>query len=70
VIDEGLENPDKDVVGELILGGANFVNWIKDTYLSDKSGHKKIPHLNELRPRVKLSNIVQRVCEESNCDWV
>jgi hypothetical protein len=26
-----IKNPDKDVVGGLILGGADFVNWILGT---------------------------------------
>ena len=63
-----IKNPDKDVVGGLILGGANFVNWVKDTFLSDKTGHKEIPQLNELKPRIKLESLVQEVCDEFGCD--
>jgi len=65
---EAIENPNKDVVAGLILGGANFVNWVKDTFLSDKDDHKEIPQLTELKPRVNLSSLVQRVCDEFNCD--
>ena len=63
-----INNPDKDVVGGLILGGVNFVNWVKDTFLSDKTGHKEIPQLNELKPRVALRSLVQGVCDEFGCD--
>ena len=59
-----IENPDKDVVGGLILGGANFVNWVKDSFLSDRSGNKEIPQLNELKPRVALQSLVQEVRDE------
>ena len=63
-----IKNPDEDVVGGLILGGANFVNWVKDSFLSDRSGNKEIPQLNELKPRVTLQSLVQRVCDEFSCD--
>ena len=56
------------MVGGLILGGANFVNWVKDSFLSDKTGHKEIPQLNELKPRVALQSLVQGVCDEFGCD--
>ena len=68
-VDAGeIKNPDEDVVGGLILGGASFVNWVKDTFLSDKTGHKEIPQLNELKPRVALQRLVQKVCDEFGCD--
>ena len=63
-----IKNPDKDVVGGLILGGASFVNWVKDSFLSDRSGNKEIPQLNELKPRVELESLVQGVCDEFGCD--
>ena len=63
-----IENPDKDLAGGLILGGANFVNWVKDTFLSDKTVNKEFPQLNALKPRVRLESVVQRVSEEFSCD--
>ena len=63
-----IKNPDKGVVGGLILGGANFVNWVKDSFLSDRSGNKEIPQLSELKPRVTLQSLVQGVCDEFGCE--
>jgi len=64
-----LNNPEKDVVGGLILGSADFVSWIKQTFLS-KEPEKEIPQLKELRPRIELESVVKGVCAEFGCDAV
>jgi len=58
------------VVGGLILGGADFVSWIKQTFLSKEPIEKEIPQLKELRPGIELESVVKGVCAEFGCDAV
>ena len=63
-----VDNPAKDVVGGFILGSVEFVNWVKNTYLSKRLGEKEIPQLKELKPRLTPDDVVAAVSEEFNCD--
>jgi putative transposase len=63
-----VENPEKDVVGGFILGSVEFVNWVKSTYLSKRSGEKEIPQLKELKPRITPDDVVAAVRKEFGCD--
>ncbi|MBW1859102.1 MAG: transposase [Deltaproteobacteria bacterium] len=63
-----VDNPADDVVGGFILGSVEFVNWVKNTYLSKRPEEKEIPQLRELRPRLTADDVVTAVCEEFNCD--
>jgi REP element-mobilizing transposase RayT len=58
-----LENPHKHIVGGFILGDSSFVNWVKETFLSEKADVKEIPQLKALKPKASLDQIVQLVCE-------
>ncbi len=62
-----LENPNKDIVGGFMLGDMSFVDWVKETFLSDRDDEKEIPQLRTLRPRVSLERIVEGVCRELGC---
>lgn len=39
-----LENLHKQVIGGFILGDLDFVNWVKETFLSSRQDDKEIPH--------------------------
>lgn len=56
---EMLENPAKDLVGGLILGDSEFVDWVKKNFLADKTDDSDIPQLKKLKPRISLGAIVQ-----------
>ncbi|MBI2471978.1 MAG: transposase [Planctomycetes bacterium] len=64
---ETLENPDKNMLGGFILGGAGFADWVKDKFLSKKDVEKEIPQLKKLKPKVTLTTIIQSVCDEFRC---
>lgn len=64
---ETLENPDKNMLGGFILGGAGFADWVKDKFLSKKDDEKEIPRLKKLKPKVALTTIIQSVCDEFMC---
>jgi REP element-mobilizing transposase RayT len=57
-----LENPAKDLVGGFILGDSDFVNWVKETFLSKRNDEDEIPQLKRLKPQVTVDAIVQAVC--------
>ncbi|NVM21363.1 MAG: transposase [Desulfobacterales bacterium] len=57
-----LEDPAKDLVGGFILGDSDFVNWVKESLLSNKNDEKEIPQLKQLKPRVSLDAIIQSIC--------
>ena len=56
---EMLENPAKGLVGGLILGDGEFVDWVKKTFLADRTDDSDIPQLKKLKPRISLGAIVQ-----------
>ena len=62
-----LEDPGKHVTGGFILGDADFVNWIKDTFLAFKRDEKEIPQLKKLKPKLSQKIILQAVCQEFSC---
>lgn len=64
---ETIENPDKNVSGGFILGGIDFVDWVKDKFLSTREYEKEIPQLRKLKPKVPLPRIIQSVCDEFRC---
>jgi len=39
-----IENPSDDVLGGVVLGRVDFVNWVKNTFLSMDSSSKEIPN--------------------------
>lgn len=59
-----LENPNKKAVGGFILGSAEFVNWVKEAFLSPREDEKEIPELRKLKPKVSLERILQVVRDE------
>lgn len=64
---KALENPSKQVTGGFLLGDADFVNWVKETFLSERNDEKEIPQLKKLKPKVSLEKVVQAVTQEFNC---
>jgi len=63
-----VKSPDKEVGCCMILGGADFVTWIKQTFLSNEAVPKEIPQLKELRSGIELEAVVKGVCAEFGCD--
>ncbi len=62
-----VENPARDISDGLILGGVEFVNWVKESFLSNRREKKEIPQLRQLKPRKTPVAIVEAVCQEFNC---
>jgi chromosomal replication initiation ATPase DnaA len=64
---KALENPHRQLTEGFILGNLDFVNWVKQTFLSDRQDEKEIPQLKKLKPKVQLETVVNAVCEEFGC---
>lgn len=64
---ETVEDPNKNLLGGFILGGKDFVNWVKDKFLSTKNDEKEISQLKKLKPKVTLKAIIQSVCDAFGC---
>ena len=62
-----IENPHNQVTEGFILGNLDFVNWVKETFLSGRQDEKEIPQLKKLKPKVRLDTVVKAVCEEFGC---
>lgn len=62
-----IENPSDDVVGGVVLGRDDFVNWVKKTFLSKESNSKEIPQLKILKPRPTPDDLIQAVSDEFGC---
>jgi len=68
VQNEKIENPSDDIVSGAILGGVDFVNWVKKTFLSKESDSKEMPQLKSLKPRPTPDDLIQVVSEEFGCE--
>ena len=55
------ESPLKDVVSSTLLGNADFISYIKETFLSDKKTDKDLPALKELAPKASMQDIFAAV---------
>ena len=58
---EAVKDPSKQLAGGFILGDDDFVNWVKDHFLSKREDEKEIPQLKKLKPRVTPEIIVEQV---------
>ncbi len=65
---DSIENPAKDLVAGFILGNADYVNWIKKTFLRMEDDSKEKPQLKQLKPSLLPEDIVKVVTQEFNCD--
>lgn len=63
-----IKNPGLHAVNGFILGEPDFVEWVKDTFLSGREDNKEIPQLRKLKPRVSPKTIVSEVGKEYKCD--
>ena len=64
---KGMENPSRHVTEGFILGDTDFVNWVKETFLSKRHDEKEIPQLKKLKPKISPGLVVQAVCKEFDC---
>ena len=62
-----IENPFDEVVGGVVLGGGDFVNWVKKSFLNKETNRKEIPQLKSLKPRPTPDELTQAVCDEFGC---
>ena len=58
---KAIKDPSKQLTGGFILGDEDFVNWVKDNFLSNREDEKEIPQLKKLKPRVTPEIIVEQV---------
>jgi REP element-mobilizing transposase RayT len=58
-----LENPANEIVSGLILGDDAFVQWIKTSFLSDRSSDPDLPQLRQLKPRCSLERLIDIVAD-------
>jgi REP element-mobilizing transposase RayT len=67
VQNQEIENPSRDVVSGVILGGADFINWVKQEFLSKKPGTREMPQLTSLKSKLAPQDLVAAVCDEFGC---
>ena len=67
VQNEKIENPSNDIVSGVILGGVDFVSWVKKTFLNKDSDSKEMPQFKNLKPRPTPDDLIQVVCNEFGC---
>ena len=68
VQNEKIENPSDDIVSGAILGGVDFVDWVKKTFLSKQCDSKEMPQLKSLKPRPTPDELIRVVSEELGCE--
>ena len=67
VQNEKIEDPSKDTVSGVILGGVDFVDWVKKTFLNKDSDSKEVPQLKSLT-RHTADDLIHVLCEEFGCE--
>ena len=65
VDDSDLENPLEQSEGGVILGGPDFVEWVKKALLAKLEDSREMPQLRRLKPRPDISKVVAAVCAET-----
>jgi len=60
LVDKEYDSPLKDTVASTILGGLDFINEIKDKYLSDKKADRNLPALTELT-KASIKEIIKEM---------
>lgn len=61
LINQKYESPLKDVVSSTLLGKAEFIEVIKDKYLSEQKEDKNIPALKALKKKITIEDISNKV---------
>lgn len=64
---KNIENPYSDIVGGLVLGSPDFVNWVKQTFINSRPDDSEISGLSDLKPRPSVNEVVQRVADNYAC---
>ena len=67
VQNEKIENPSKDIVSGVILGGTEFINRIKRDFLSKNADIKEKPQLKSLKPGLSPEDLLTAICIEFAC---
>jgi hypothetical protein len=65
---EKIANPSDDVVSGVVLGGVDFVNWVKKTFLNKGSNSKDIPQLKSLKSRPTPEELFPAISDEFGCE--
>ena len=61
LVGQKYDSPLKDVVGSVLLGSQDFINFIKQKFISSRKSNKDIPALRQLVPRVSMGVIFAEV---------
>lgn len=61
LIDQEYESPLRDIVGSVLLGSQDFINFIKAELLSERPPDKDLPALRQLTPRVSMQTVFEEV---------
>jgi REP element-mobilizing transposase RayT len=60
------ENPFKALKEQFVLGGQRFVDWVYETYLSERKTAREQPQVIRLRPSVSADRIAASLAQEYN----
>ena len=63
-----IQDPGSNAVSGFILGGSDFVDRIKGTFLTGRNDEAGVPQLKKLKPRVSPETIVEKVSREFKID--
>lgn len=61
LIGQAYDSPLRDIVGSVLLGSQDFINFIKAKFLSERKPDKDLPALRELTPRVSMETVFEEV---------
>ncbi len=62
-----LEDPFEKVIEGIFLGGPDFIEWAKTSFLSNQAENKELPQLKALKSKTPVETILHVVSNEFSC---
>jgi putative transposase len=63
-----IENPGKHIEEGFLLGDIDFVNWVKEAFLSKRQDEKDVPQLKKLKPKISPDTVTSFVRKAYKCN--
>lgn len=61
LVDQEYDSPLRDVAGSILLGNQDFINFVKEKFISCQKPDKGLPVLRQLAPRVSMEAVFDEV---------
>ena len=64
LVDQEYESPLKDVLGSAVLGSREFVDFVKEKFISDQKPERGVPAIRQLANKISIHAVAEAVNSE------